>query len=120
MSLKYRHRGLWLQFHAKNTAREKISVEHARYPAAIKKHFPKATHRQYKSIRGCVTGQGELKKTQFDPLFSINHTLAMLRAKINRLVRRTWCTTKKNERLEDHMALYVDYHNRILIHSPAT
>ena len=94
--------------------------EHKRYPAAIRKHFPDANHQRFKSIRGCVTGQGEMKKTQFDPLFTVNHTLAMLRARINRLARRTWCTTKKNERLEDHLALYIDYHNRVLINNPAT
>ncbi len=99
---------------------EKLCIktdEHKRYPGEIKKHFPDATHVQYKSIKGCVTGQGEMKKTQFDPLFSINHTLAMLRYKINRLARRTWCTTKLNARLDDHVALYIDVHNRKLIDS---
>ncbi len=33
-------------------------------------------------------------------------TLAMLRANINRLVRRTWCTTKKPERLAAHIWLH--------------
>ena len=65
--------------------------------------------------RGCVTGQGELKKLRFDPLFALNHTCAMLRANINRLFRRTWCTTKKKERLEQHLAVYMDFHNRILL-----
>ena len=89
--------------------------EHLRYPQVIRAHFPNAVHKQYKSIKGCVTGQGELKKTRFDYLFSINHTLAMLRANINRLVRRTWCTTKKIDRLADHIALYIDFHNENLI-----
>jgi len=93
--------------------------EHKRYPSVIKRHIPAATHQTYKSIRGCVTGQGELKKAQFDPLFSVNHTLAMLRYKINRLARRTWCTTKLNARLDDHLALYIDVHNRTLIDSKA-
>jgi hypothetical protein len=39
----------------------------------------------------------------------------MLRANINRLFRRTWCTTKKKERLEQHLAVYLDFHNRILL-----
>jgi hypothetical protein len=61
-----------------------------------------------------VTGQGELKKTTHDPLFAINHTLAMLRANINRLIRRTWCTTKKPERLIDHLWIYIRYHNTLI------
>ena len=91
------------------------SDEHGHYPVLMRCHFPKATHHRYKSIRGCVTGQGELKKTQFDPLFSVNHTLAMLRANISRLVRRTWCTTKLRERLDDHLAIYQYYHNQVLL-----
>ena len=57
-----------------------------------------------KGEKAAITGQGELKKKQRDPLFSINHTLAMLRANINRLVRRTWCTTK----------IYMDVHNTLV------
>jgi len=40
-----------------------------------------ATHRTVKGRRGSIAGQGELKKIGFDPLFSLNHTCAMLRAK---------------------------------------
>ena len=65
--------------------------------------------------KGCVAGQGELKKVGKDPLFHINHTLAMLRANINRLFRRTWCTTKDPERLKDHLAIYTWVHNNKLI-----
>ncbi len=65
------------------------------YPMAVKTHFPNSRHETFKGKRGCVVGQGELKATSFDPLFSLNHSFAMLRANINRLFRRTWCTTKK-------------------------
>ena len=71
-------------------------------------------HESFKGKRGCIVGQGELKKTGFDPLFSLNHSCAMIRANINRLFRRTWCTTKKKECLQDHLDLYLDFHNRIL------
>ncbi|MGZ3809720.1 MAG: transposase, partial [Bacteriovorax sp.] len=62
-------------------------------------------------------GQGELKKVHYDPLFKINHTCAMLRYRINRLVRRTWCTTKKIEMLENHLQIYIAYHNKYLLNS---
>jgi transposase-like protein len=84
------------------------------YPADVRKYFSKSAHQTFKSRRGAVTGQGELKKIGFDPLFSINHSYAMLRANINRLFRRTWCTTKKPERLALHIALYSVYHNQTL------
>ena len=90
------------------------SDENPHYVSAVKKHFPKSTHQVFKGRKGAVTGQGELKKIGFDPLFSLNHSCAMLRANINRLFRKTWCTTKKPERLAAHIALYAIYHNEML------
>ncbi len=91
-----------------------ISDAHPYYPPIVKKFFPNAEHVRTKGRRGCVVGQGELKRVGFDPLFSLNHTCAMLRANINRLVRRTWCTTKSLSALADHIAIYVDFHNQYL------
>src|SRR5690606_25611012 len=91
------------------------SDQNPHYPALVKMHFPNATYETFKGQRGAITGQGELKKTEFDPLFSLNHTCAMLRANVNRLIRKTWCTTKKIQPLIDHLELYVLYHNRVLI-----
>jgi hypothetical protein len=93
---------------------EFCSDESPMYPKVLKLHFPKSHHIGFKGIRGCVTGQGELKKTAYDPLFSINHTFAMLRANINRLIRKTWCTSKKMIYLKAHIDIYVDFHNQIL------
>ena len=90
--------------------------EHNRYPDFIKKYFPEAQHFQYKSVRGSVVGQGELKKQAFDPIFQINHAMAMLRANISRLIRRTWNTTKCPKMLQHHIDVYIHYHNsRILL-----
>ena len=84
------------------------------YPATVKKYFPNATHQSFLGQRGAITGQGELKKIKFDPLFSLNHTCAKFRAHIARLIRKTWVTTKKPQRLRDHIAIYVHYHNEQL------
>jgi len=81
---------------------------HQHYATLIKRYFPDGKHEVFVSQRGAIVGQGELKKTTFDPLFSINHTFATMRAKVNRLNRRTWCTTKKPDRLNDHLAIFVD------------
>lgn len=91
------------------------SDEHQRYAGEIQQVFPNAVHVQHRSKRGSLTGQGELKRTGYDPLFPINHTLAMMRDNIKRFARRTWCTTKKVEALEDVIAVYVHYHNTKLI-----
>jgi transposase-like protein len=90
------------------------SDENPHYTLAVKTHFPKSYHETHKGRRGCIVGQGELKKIGFDPLFSLNHTCASLRANINRLFRRTWCTTKLPQRLTYHIALYAVFHNRNL------
>ena len=89
--------------------------EHHLYAGVVAKFFPKAKYIQYKGGRGAVVGQGELKKLRRDPLFTLNHTCAMLRANINRLIRKTWCTAKDPRRLEDHLAIYMAYHNYILL-----
>jgi transposase-like protein len=93
---------------------EFLSDENPHYPKYVFKHHPGATHKTTKGGRGAITGQGELKKLRFDPLFALNHTCAMLRANMNRLFRRTWCTTKTRQGLIDHLWLYVKFHNQAL------
>lgn len=90
------------------------SDEHHRYPTFISRYFPKGKHLTFKSERGCVAGQGELKKVQFDPLFAINHTCATLRANVNRLIRKTWCTTKDPLRLKAHLEVFIYFYNSIV------
>jgi hypothetical protein len=91
------------------------SDENPHYPKTVKRYFPKAHHQSFKGQRGSLGGFGELKKIRFDPLFSLNHTCAMFRANVNRLFRKTWCTTKKPERLRMHLAIYAHFHNTCLI-----
>lgn len=93
------------------------SDENPHYPGPVREIFPKARHETVKGQRGGVTGQGELKRGGYDPLFPLNHTCAMLRANVNRLFRRTWCTTKKVESLAHHLAIYADFHNTVLTRS---
>lgn len=99
------------------TATEQVVItsdSHVSYPGMIRTYVPAAIHIQVKSRKACVVGQGELKEGCYDPLFAFNHTAAMLRANICRLVRKTWCTTKKSERLRMHIALYTMWHNEAI------
>ena len=84
------------------------------YVGDVRKYFPKSSHITVLGGRGAVVGQGELKKLRWDPIFSLNHTCAMMRANINRLIRKTWCTTKKPSELAGHIAIYALEHNRRL------
>ena len=89
--------------------------EHPRYREELEAALTGVNVIQHRSVRGSLTGQGELKRTGWDPLFTINHTLAMLRDNIKRLTRRTWCTTKRQSALEDVIAIYVHFHNSRLV-----
>ena len=85
------------------------------YKPILSHVFPRAKHQQFKGKKGSIAGQGELKKVVRDPLFCINHTFAMLRANINRLIRKTWCTTKKIQPLIHHLTVYMFVHNHIIL-----
>lgn len=86
-----------------------------RYPSHVVRVFGDTLkHIKFKGRRGCVVGQGELKRGGFDPLFDLNHTCAMFRDRVKRLSRRTWCTTKKKEYLQYIIHLYAWWHNQLL------
>ena len=95
-----------------------VSDQNPHYRAKVKRHHPGVTHVCIKGQKSRRGGQGELKKGGFDPIFRMNHTLAQLRADLNRLIRRTWCTTKNVRGIEDHLALYVSFHNRRVVGKP--
>jgi hypothetical protein len=88
-----------------------------RYPAPVKRLLPHVTHVTVLSRKGCVTGQGELKKTGFDPLFTLNHTAAMIRDGTSRMVRRTWANSKRFDRLESHLLVYAHFYNEVYLKS---
>ena len=91
------------------------SDEHKNYSRVVESYFPLSQYNQYKSEKGCIAGQGELKKTAFDPLNSINHTLAMLRDGISTMVRRSWCTTQDPVKLQGHLEIFTYYYNQIYL-----
>ena len=88
-----------------------ISDEEQSYRTLIERMYPGHAHQTHPSKRAVIAGLGELKDHSYDPLFSINHTFAMLRANIARLARRTWVTTKKASRLEEFIQIYAGFHN---------
>ena len=90
-----------------------VTDERSAYRTKIREAWPGAEHDAHKGRRGCVTGQGELKRGGWDPLFALNHTAATLRARMSRLIRRTWNTTKSIEYLQAHLRMYQLYHNHI-------
>jgi len=90
------------------------SDECPRYPSIVKACLPGVKHETFRGRRGCVVGQGELKAIGRDPLFSLNHTAAMNRDNLKTLARRTWCTTKRPDRLQYLLYMYAWCHNQRL------
>lgn len=90
------------------------SDQSPRYPKYLKEIIPHVKHETSKGRRGCVVGQGELKRGGFDPLFSLNHTCARIRDLIKRLSRRTWCTSKLISRLQMFLEIFMCHFNKRL------
>ncbi len=85
------------------------------YCRPLKSVFPKNVIKTYKGRKARENGLGELKKGGFDPIFSLNHTAAMIRDNLKRMARKTWATTKKAANLELALFMYAWAHNlRIL------
>lgn len=53
------------------------------------------------------------RRNRSNPLFAINHTLAMMRDGISRLVRRSWGASKLRRRLDDHLWIWIAYRNYV-------
>jgi transposase-like protein len=92
-----------------------LTDKHSSYPKVIRQFIPHLRHEYVKSRKACTVGFGELKLKGYDPMFSFNHTAASFRANTSRLLRRTWFTTKKPERLLMHMKMYQFKHNASII-----
>ena len=65
---------------------------------------PRVRHERYSST---------LRRDYENPLFPINHTFAMLRDGISRLVRRSWAASKLRERLDLHLWIWIVYRNYV-------
>jgi len=91
-----------------------VSDKKSVYSNWINGVLPLSTHFKVKGRRGCVAGYGEMKKIGFDPLFYLNHTAATIRDNLARMLRRTWCGTKRLPYLQDALDLHCDFHNEMM------
>lgn len=111
------HRGsarkrLFTRMETKISPTAKITSDsNPHYLPDVRRHFPTADYRTIIGGRSSSTGQGELKKQGFDPIFSLNHTYAMLRDHLGGLVRKTWGSHRCLRRLDLMLAVYAVEHN---------
>jgi transposase-like protein len=91
--------------HAANACVELQTDRKKSYVGAARRTLgPLVRHRRYSS---------KARRDYRNPLFPINHTFAMLRDGISRLVRRSWAASKLRERLELHMWIWIVYRNYV-------
>ena len=77
----------------------------ATYPAMVREELGQnVVHARTSSQR---------KRDYWNPLFPINHTLAMTRDGVSRLVRRNWAASKLRERLGRHMWIWAAWRNYV-------
>ena len=95
--------------------------------AAITDHLPKVLLQTdekstYPGIAGEVFGLSRLMHEQtnsnlarlnWNPLFPINHSEAMVRDLMGRLRRESWLVSKKRRYLDLHLAMYASYRNLV-------
>lgn len=92
-------------FHARNT---RVVVQTDRKPTYVgilsRQFGERVAHGRYSS---------KAKRDHRNPLFPINHTFAMMRDGISRLVRRTWAASKLRQRLERHAWIWIVWRNYV-------
>jgi len=80
-------------------------------------------HLIFSDSLGCHIRESSRRRRDYsNVLFPINHTLAMMRDGISRLVRRSWGVSKLRQRLDDHLAIWIAYRNYvrgITVNAPA-
>jgi hypothetical protein len=67
-------------------------------------------------LQGRVHGvrySSRARRDRANPLFAINHTLAMLRDGVSRLVRRSWAASKRSRKLQLHLWIWACWRNYV-------
>ncbi len=83
---------------------EVVTDQKGLYRAEIRRRFQGR-------IGAHVTESSKRARNRSNPLFAINHTFAMLRDHVSRLVRRSWGASKKREALKRHLWIWAAWRN---------
>jgi hypothetical protein len=75
------------------------------YPSVLREVMPEIYHH--------VQHSSTAVRDYHNPLFPINHTFAMMRDGLSRLVRRSWGASKQRAWLECHAWVWIAYRNYI-------
>jgi hypothetical protein len=92
-------------WHSRDRLVRVVTDRKTSYPTALERAFgARVVHQRASS---------KVRRDRKNPLFAINHTLAMLRDGLSRLVRRSWAASKKRARLARHLWIWVAYRNYV-------
>jgi transposase-like protein len=94
-----------------------VTDKHPDYPKAIRKSIPGAEHMAVKRTAPVPPSKSANRKNENDPMFTLNYTAAKIRHDLSRMARKVWVTTKKKQRLQAHLDLYIAWNNAY--HLPA-
>ncbi len=64
-------------------------------------------------IASHVRVSSQAPRNAANPLFAINHTFALARDMVSRLVRRSWAASKKHEALNRHLWCFIAWRNYV-------
>jgi transposase-like protein len=96
----------FLEYYAPKQKSVAISSDHkTSYASLVRTIFgTRARHARHSSTA---------QRSYSNPMFPINLTLAMLRDGVSRLVRRNWGASKKRQKLEQHVWIWIAYRNYV-------
>jgi transposase-like protein len=88
-----------------------VSDKQAEYPGFIKKVLPHAKHEAVRRTERAPWLRSADRSNSSDALFTLNYTAAKIRHDLSRMARKVWVTTKRRERLQAHLDLYIAWNN---------
>ncbi|MDA1260138.1 MAG: hypothetical protein O3A20_05900 [Planctomycetota bacterium] len=92
--------------HAPRELLQLVMDRKSSYPPIVRRHFGNR-------FAALIRESSTTPRNPLNPLFPINHTLAMLRDQVSRLVRRSWAASKKQTELVHHLWIFVAWRNYI-------
>ena len=82
------------------------------YSLEVRHYFPKANLKQIRNRGNRLKRLLQARRRNIqDPMFGLNLVAARIRHDLSRMGRKVWTTTKKAERLQSHLMLFVAYQN---------
>ncbi len=95
---------------------EVVTDKKRAYRTELKRFFPNR-------VGAHITESSRRARNRSNPLFAINHTFAMMRDQVSRLVRRSWGASKDRKALKRHLWIWAAWRNYvrpITNHAPGT